>query len=387
MENLVYLQNVMSLGFFALGCVFLFLRMRGNRARKILAFVVLFWTLDYLIRILRINLLGESILIDDFFSPVALIIGSFLVITNIPFVYEIVRPGWLTWKRGFYLLLPWLFCSLFYLLTLFIRQEAIDKLHNFNDLKELIAHFNVWFRFVLFLQIFYYLFILHRVSFRYKYYYNQWCSENYSSMERLDISWLQYIAFGMLGISIGFTFILFNLGTWAYIFHQAAIQFVFAITLYNGLFHENPYPEQTFRKSLDEKEVLQGGSMEDGKKDGGFLDSLPGYKRTVEEWMQKAHPYLRPDFKLLDVSEVVPLNRSYLSRVFNEGFGMSFSQVVQHYRVEKAKELLASGNNLSIQEVARDSGFASASSFHAIFIKKTGFTPKAYRKIITEKIS
>ncbi len=383
MEDLVYLQNVMSLGIFALGCIFLFLRSRGSRFRKILAFIVLLWSMDYLVRLLDINLRGAPVLIDDFFSPFALIFGTLLVISMIPFVYEIVRPGWLTWRRGLALLLPWLSLSVFYMLMLFVLQEPVDKLENFDELWLYVHRFNVWFRFILFLQIFYYLFVLHRVALRYQSYYDEWCCENYSSMEKLDISWLKYLAFGMLGITIGFAFILFDMGVWSYVFHQIAVQFVFAVCLYKGLFHENPYPEKFFKNTLDEETALLNNSHDEYKKavvDSGFSDSLPAYRLTVEEWLAKAQPFLRQDFKLTDVAEVLPLNRSYLSRVFNEGFGASFSQVVQNYRVEKAKGLLVEEPGYSIQEVSYKSGFASGSSFHAIFLKKTGMTPKAYRE-------
>ncbi len=383
MENLTFLQNVMSLGMLLLACIFLFLRSGGSRARMILAFTTLFWSLDYIGRLSGIIFRGAPVLIDDFFSPIALIFGTALIITMIPFVYEIARPGWLNWRRGFRLLMPWLSLSVFYILVLFILQEPIDKLQHFGDLRFYIQHFNVWFRFVLLLQIFYYLFVLHNITFRYKAYYDRWCRENYSSTDKMDISWLKYVAIGCSGITICFILILFGAGAWSYIFHQFMMQFVIAVCLYHALLHENPYSEKFFKDTLSEEKALVVNNQEEIKKteaDAGFTENLPVYKETVEQWMVKVQPYLRPDFKLLDVVEILPLNRSYLSRVFNEGFGASFSQVVQHYRMEKAKSLLLEDNNLTVQEIAYRSGFASLSSFHAIFVKKEGETPKSYRK-------
>ena len=60
-----------------------------------------------------------------------------------------------------------------------------------------------------------------------------------------------------------------------------------------------------------------------------FLVKLPEYKTKVQQWMEETKPYLRKDFKLMDVAGVLPLNRTYLSQIFNEGWGESFSDVVR----------------------------------------------------------
>ena len=57
--------------------------------------------------------------------------------------------------------------------------------------------------------------------------------------------------------------------------------------------------------------------------------------------MAERKPYLRGDFKFMDVSEILPLNRTYLSRVFNDGFGDSFSGVVRDYRIRETEEMLS----------------------------------------------
>ncbi len=111
-----------------------------------------------------------------------------------------------------------------------------------------------------------------------------------------------------------------------------------------------------------------------------FEECLPEYVKMVEKWMLESEDYLRRDFKLLDVSAALPINRSYISRIFNEGMGSSFSQVVKKYRIEKAKKMIETHPNLSVQEVARRCGFVYI-KFVPCFKKHVGVYPRKYREI------
>jgi len=96
--------------------------------------------------------------------------------------------------------------------------------------------------------------------------------------------------------------------------------------------------------------------------------------------MANEKPYLRKDFKLIDVMEILPLNRSYLSRLFNEGYGESFYHYVMHYRIEESKRLLLSQPNLKITEIAELSGFSSISVFGRAFTQRMECSPMQWRE-------
>lgn len=102
--------------------------------------------------------------------------------------------------------------------------------------------------------------------------------------------------------------------------------------------------------------------------------------------MEKEKPYLNPGFKLMDVSDLLPLNRTYLSRVFNEGFGNSFSDVVREYRIREAEWMLANRKDIPVGQVGELCGFSSASAFHRTFTQShDGLTPNRYRKQTTDE--
>lgn len=69
-----------------------------------------------------------------------------------------------------------------------------------------------------------------------------------------------------------------------------------------------------------------------------------------------------------------------LSRAVNEGEGMTIGDLVNGYRVERAKALLRSRPGLGILEVALESGFQAKSTFNEVFRKATGISPREYRE-------
>lgn len=114
--------------------------------------------------------------------------------------------------------------------------------------------------------------------------------------------------------------------------------------------------------------------------DEGFRSRIPQYASVIRTWLEKERPYLDRSFRLVDVATVVPLNRTYLSRIFNEGLGESFSDMISRLRMDEAKRLLAESPETPIAEIAERCGFASHSSFHRAFVRYEGIKPGDYRQ-------
>jgi AraC-like DNA-binding protein len=79
----------------------------------------------------------------------------------------------------------------------------------------------------------------------------------------------------------------------------------------------------------------------------------------------------------------VGLNEFTLKQGFRKVFGTTVLGCLQHYRMERARELLANGN-LNVTEVAREVGFANRGYFAATFRKKFGVNPKAYSLVAAQ---
>lgn len=86
---------------------------------------------------------------------------------------------------------------------------------------------------------------------------------------------------------------------------------------------------------------------------------------------------------LSQLSEYVYTNPSSLSSEFKAAVGMSLSEYVAGLRLSRAKELLTT-TDLSVAEIASQSGFTSAKYFREVFKKQTDLAPQQYRETHTE---
>lgn len=95
--------------------------------------------------------------------------------------------------------------------------------------------------------------------------------------------------------------------------------------------------------------------------------------------MEERRLYLNPKFSILDLTNLLGTNRTYVSVYLNEVLGKSFYDFVNEYRLAVAEKLV-SETNYNYGEIAAKSGFNSLSTFRRAFVKKNGITPGKYRE-------
>jgi AraC-type DNA-binding domain-containing proteins len=80
---------------------------------------------------------------------------------------------------------------------------------------------------------------------------------------------------------------------------------------------------------------------------------------------------------LNELSELVQLAPTYLSRSFKEATGYSIIGLFNKMKIDKAKELMLEGN-IKVKEVAQATGFTDEFYFSRIFKKIEGISPSEY---------
>ncbi|MBL7904206.1 MAG: helix-turn-helix transcriptional regulator [Bacteroidales bacterium] len=102
----------------------------------------------------------------------------------------------------------------------------------------------------------------------------------------------------------------------------------------------------------------------------------------LQRLMGQEKLYTKEDLCIDDIAIQLKTNSKYVSQVINETYGKNFYYYINAYRIEEAKNLLASdGLKLySITGIARMVGFGSKSSFNASFKRHTGLTPTEFAK-------
>ena len=110
----------------------------------------------------------------------------------------------------------------------------------------------------------------------------------------------------------------------------------------------------------------QGDEEKDGLKKGII-------EKCIEE------NYADMNFDLGALADKLGYSTVYMTSLFKKTMGESFMQYLLDYRIEKAKELLVTTDK-KIEQVASEVGFGTYNNFARAFRKKTGVSPREYRK-------
>ena len=110
------------------------------------------------------------------------------------------------------------------------------------------------------------------------------------------------------------------------------------------------------------------------------LDSVPEFVRKAISF---ADTHVEEHISLSDAADAACVSATYLSSAFTRECGLSFIDFLHRLRVEKAKQLLEK-SDLSLLDVAEQSGLTDKSYLNRIFRRVTGTTPGEYRRSVIE---
>lgn len=103
----------------------------------------------------------------------------------------------------------------------------------------------------------------------------------------------------------------------------------------------------------------------------------------VVEYLSKN---LRNHISLKDLSEIAAMNPTSLCRYFKAKANESLSSYIEKMRIGNACKLIAR-EELSMKQIAHESGFRNLTSFHKSFRKLKGTTPLMFQQRVTGKQS
>ena len=120
----------------------------------------------------------------------------------------------------------------------------------------------------------------------------------------------------------------------------------------------------------NEKELLHNHPVENPhtQKEQGRLKTI--YQFLDDHYQRK--------IELSEVAALSNLTNAAFCRYFKRITRLTFTEFVNHYRIDKAKNLLRQDNNIT--ETCFQCGFESISYFNKIFKKVTGINPLAFKK-------
>ncbi len=226
--------------------------------------------------------------------------------------------------------------------------------------------------------------------------------QNYSSIDRINLSWLRNLLIlfmVQLGIFALVTFLLPVYGIFlqaAYLYNLVVVGIIYFMG-YKGISQTkifttselfppdavapagdsgvDPARAPTTRlEGPEETEKYAKSSLSDEQADAILS--------RVTRLMETERPYLEMGLTLPILSKMLDVSPNHLSQVINGKLNKSFFDFVNMYRVEETKKALISpeSDRFSILGIAMDAGFNSKSSFYTAFKKHTGMTPSQFKE-------
>ena len=275
-------------------------------------------------------------------TTLELLLGNLLGWVLLLYPTEVLRPGWLSWKNVLWQLLP--------MLVLVALDYAIPL-----NLQPIISLYPV---------------VLVALLFTHLRAYNNWCEENYSSLNQIDVEWI--IRYLVMAVLVGLVYMYMCLThTPTRGFTQLWLTiFMFVYSTEQILFRKDPW---TMLRNSEKEKIQEHRDWPNQE-----------LRKKLEEWMEEEKPYINPDFQLADLGEVLAMNRTYLSQFIHSEYGCTFYQYVNRYRIEEAKRLKKENPQLKAQEIAARCGFSSPAVFSRTFAAITGMTPREWAKKICD---
>ncbi len=324
------------------GAFLLFRHMEQNTLRCSWAIVLLVWgCIDLLALgmryILDIKAIGGTP--DDPLFNASVTLGNLLAFTLFIYPTKVLRPGWLNWWLAVLLLLP------------MIVLGVVDYFVSVNLLPVIMIY-----PVVLFLTLC-----------RHVRKYRQWCEDNFSSLDNIDVQWIVRYLTMLAIVGLSFYFIVFWYVPNRMFTQQWLFLLIYAYTTERVLHRPDPWTKIR-STAVEEKEESKMDSPTNA-----------AYRATLDAWIEKEKPYLNPDFQLADLRQVLPMNRTYLSQFINAEYGCSFYHWVNSLRIAEAKRLLTEHPEIKLKDIAQQSGFSSPTVFSRVFIRETGISPREWK--------
>lgn len=111
--------------------------------------------------------------------------------------------------------------------------------------------------------------------------------------------------------------------------------------------------------------------------------NVPIEKITDSSIVQEAVRYFEANYQekalLSNFCKKHHYNTQYMSRLFKKETSLTALEYIQKIRIEKSCDLLV-GTNLTIREIAHQTGYEDIKFFNRVFRKMVGMTPSEYRK-------
>ena len=162
---------------------------------------------------------------------------------------------------------------------------------------------------------------------------------------------------------------------------KEALQFM-ADTLNKRKGQENALKRQNGAKSVSSPAAELEGNAAAGADGNGDSSEYTSEHHAGSFIVKTALKYMKENYKqkitLAEVAEKTYVSQWHLSKLLNGHTGKSFSELLNHIRIEEAKKLLKDPS-FRIGDISEEVGFLDVAHFSKVFKKLEGISANEYR--------
>jgi AraC-like DNA-binding protein len=200
-----------------------------------------------------------------------------------------------------------------------------------------------------------------------------------AEVQRIDLKWLQYMLLGIAAIMLLWYNQVFRMSADIECFSGMGYLLAIYVVAFFSLRQREIFPYAEAEKSALQ-EVIEKKTASPRLMD----NDIPRLKARLDHLMEKEQLFTNCDLNLPQLAGSMDISVHELSYLLNKGYGQNFYQYINHHRVERVKELMASEKHrhLSMLGIAFEAGFNSKTTFNTTFRKIVGMSPGEYRDLL-----
>lgn len=216
--------------------------------------------------------------------------------------------------------------------------------------------------------------------------YARWLPQNFSETSRLRLRWLRGLLLALAVVSAQWLvevvlreafglYYAYDYSTWLL---GGTVLFIGVV----GLRQADMRTVHFVPEEVEEVPVLAEGPAALPMVPATPAPVDPAVRERLRRALEDEQLFLNPTLTLAELSAHTGLPTRLISFTVNNGFGQSFSDLVNGYRVAEVKRRLANPADvarLTLLGIAFESGFNSKTTFNRIFKQLTGVAPSDYR--------
>jgi len=207
--------------------------------------------------------------------------------------------------------------------------------------------------------------------------YHQWVENNYSHYHRYHLNWLfRFSSVFMMFLALWLCYFLIDYFLFNYkLTFSDYYPFHLTLAIISIWLSVEAFSKPDVIYS-DRKVKLKTDNNSSSITDDELQQKASWLKHQIEQNLL----YLDPELSLKTLAETLSIHPNLASRIINDGLQQTFSDCINHYRVEAVIKKLKNHKNdkSTFLAIAFDCGFNSKTTFNRVFKKQAGKTPQQY---------